>query len=302
MEASNPFALRSAPPAAPFKTGTLASRVAEMLLEKIQGDDLAPGTRLPSELAMAKHFGVSRTVLREAIAILKRDGLLETRKGSGAYVREAKQDWGTDSDRLTEESVQALLNLIEVRQGMEAESAALAALRRTPGQLAEIEYSLRRIEQSVAAGTDGVDEDTRFHLAIAAATGNPYWVRLLEMFAQPIRAAVRVTRANEARREDFSRQVQAEHQRIVDAIAAGDASLARAAAAEHMVQAAQRIRAADREFWRGDGGEFARQLAQEEPVADAQDSPPIAEPLTRSGMETASHAAIGLRSPGRGGL
>ncbi len=291
METSNPFTLRSTPQAATFKTGTLASRVAEMLLEKIQGDDLAPGTRLPSELAMAKHFGVSRTVLREAIAILKSDGLLETRKGSGAFVREAKPDWVTDSDRLTEESIQALLNLIEVRQGMEAESAALAALRRTPGQLAEIEYSLRRIEQSVAAGADGVEEDARFHQAIAAATGNPYWMRLMEMFAQPIRAAVRVTRANEARREDFYRQVQAEHQRIVDAIAAGDASLARAAAAEHMVQAAQRVRAADREFWRGDGGEFARQLAQEESIDAPQDSAQAAARLARSGGETGGQAA-----------
>jgi len=114
----------------------------------------------------------------------------------------------------------------------------------------------------------------------------------MEMFAQPIRAAVRVTRANEARREDFYRQVQAEHQRIVDAIAAGDASLARAAAAEHMVQAAQRVRAADREFWRGDGGEFARQLAQEESVDAPPTSAQTAARLTRSSGETGSQAPI----------
>ena len=80
------------------------------------------------------------------------------------------------------------------------------------------------------------------------------------MFAQPIRSAVRVTRANEARRTDFSRQVWVEHQKIVEAIAAGDPALARVAAAEHMAQAAQRVRAADLEFWRGAGGEFVRQL------------------------------------------
>ena len=95
----------------------------------------------------------------------------------------------------------------------------------------------------------------------------------MEMFAQPIRTALRVTRANEARREDFSRHVQTEHQKIVDAIALGNANLARAAAAEHMEQAAQRVRTADRDFWRGDGGEFARQLTREERTGDERESP-----------------------------
>src|SRR5262249_62217604 len=69
-----------------FDAGTLGERVAEKLLAKIRSDGLAPGTRLPSEHAMAQHFGVSRTVMREAIALLKADGLLTTRKGSGAFV------------------------------------------------------------------------------------------------------------------------------------------------------------------------------------------------------------------------
>lgn len=246
-----------------FTTGNLASRVADDLLNRIRADDLAPGTRLPSEQAMAKHFGVSRTVLREAIALLKAEGLLETRKGSGAYVRDPGVMRARIGDRLTEESIQSLLNLLEVRRAMEAETAALAALRRSPGQLADIEYALRRLEEAVAAGEDGVEEDARFHQSIAAATGNPYWVRFSEMFAQPIRTAVKVTRANEARREDMSREVRAEHERIVEAIAAGDAELARAAASEHMVNAARRVRAADREFWRGDGGAYARRLREE---------------------------------------
>lgn len=262
MESTRPFGRRELVQGGDgFVTGTLASRVAEQLLNKIRADHLAAGARLPSEQAMARHFGVSRTVIREAIARLKVDGLLETRKGSGAFVRDPGQLRVMDGgDRATEESIQSLLNLIEVRRVVEAEVAALAALRRTPAHLAEIDYALRRIEESVAAGADGVEEDARFHLAIAAATGNPHWVRLMSMFAQPIRSAIQVTRANEARRADFSRQVRAEHQKIVEAIAAGDPDRARAAAADHMAQAAQRVRAADLEFWRGDGGEFVRQL------------------------------------------
>lgn len=260
MDQTNPFVPRAAVADASFPTGTLGSRVAEQLLNKIRLEDLAPGSRLPSEQAMAQHFGVSRTVIREAIALLKADGLLETRKGSGAFVRNMDAAHTLRADRMTEQSIQSLLNVIEVRRGIEAEIAALAAVRRSPGQLADIEYALRRIEEAVTAGEDGVEEDAKFHQCIAVATGNPYWVRFVEMFSQPIRSAVKVTRANEARREDFARQVQAEHEKIANAIAASDPEMARAAAKEHMEQAAHRVRLADREFWRGTGGELARRL------------------------------------------
>ena len=246
-----------------FAAGTLGSRVADKLLQKIRSDGLVPGTRLPSEQAMARHFGVSRTVVREAIALLKASGTLSTRKGSGAFICKTDgQDAATD-DLLTQQSVQSLLNLIEVRRALESETAALAAVRHTPGQLADIEHALRRIEEVVAAGGSGVEEDVRFHLAVAEATGNPYWVKFVEMFSESTRAAVKVTRANEARRADFSSQVRLEHEKIVSALVAGDPELARIAACEHMVNAAERVRLADREFWRGDGGKLARNLVRD---------------------------------------
>jgi len=261
MKPENPFSLQAANRVGgAFAAGTLATQVADALLDKIRVENLEPGARLPSEQAMALHFGVSRSVLREAIALLKTRGLLETRKGSGAYVCQGEPAPAAHNEGLTEESIQSLLNLIEVRRGIEGETAALAAVRRTPGQLAEIEYALRHIEEAVAGGEDGVDEDARFHQCIAAATSNPYWLRFTEMFAPTLRSAVKVTRANESRREDFTRQVQAEHEKIVNAIAAGDAEGARAAAVEHMTRAAERVRSADRDFWRGEGGTLARHL------------------------------------------
>jgi GntR family transcriptional repressor for pyruvate dehydrogenase complex len=248
---------------ASFDAGTLGERVAEKLLSKIRGDGLAPGTRLPSEHAMAQHFGVSRTVMREAIALLKADGLLTTRKGSGAFISQTAFPHAAKGDPLTEQSVQSLLNLTEVRRGLEAEIASLAAVRRTPGQLAEIEHALRRVEDAMRAGGDGVEEDVQFHLRIAEATGNPYWVRFVEMFAQQIRLAVKVTRANEARREDFVSQVKEEHERIVAAIVAGEPDEARIAAGDHMLCVAERVRLADRDFWAGSGGKLARDLVKD---------------------------------------
>jgi GntR family transcriptional repressor for pyruvate dehydrogenase complex len=246
-----------------FDAGTLGERVAEKLLAKIRSDGLAPGTRLPSEQAMAQHFGVSRTVMREAIALLKAEGLLTTRRGSGAFVCQTPFPRAAQGDPLTEQSVQSLLNLTEVRHGLEAEIASLAAVRRTPGQLAEIEHALRRVEDAMRTGGDGVEEDVQFHLRIAEATGNPYWVRLVEMFAQQIRLAVKVTRANEARRMDFMNQVREEHEKIVAALVAGDPDRARAAAGDHLLCVAARVRLADRDFWAGSGGELARDLVRD---------------------------------------
>lgn len=240
-----------------FAAGTLGERVAVALRKKIRDDALAVGTRLPSEQAMATHFQVSRNIVREAIALLKREGILATRKGSGAFVHRQPEP---ESDALTARSIESLLNLIEVRRGLEGETAALAALRRTPGQLLELERALLRIEAAVAAGRDGVEEDFQFHLLIAQATGNSAWATLVEMFAAPIRSAVQVTRANEARGAELAAQVLSEHRLILAAISNGSPEQARAAAIEHMQQAANRVRQADREFWQGDGGALARQV------------------------------------------
>jgi DNA-binding FadR family transcriptional regulator len=240
-----------------FAAGTLGQRVAVALRKKIQDDGLAVGTRLPSEQAMATHFQVSRNIVREAIALLKQEGVLDTRKGSGAFVSRLP---APAADALTAASIESLLNVIEVRQGLEGETAALAALRRTPAQLLELERALLRIETAVVNGQDGVAEDFHFHLLIAQATGNSAWARLVEMFARPIRSAVQVTRANEARRAELAAQVLQEHRQILAAITDGSPENARAAAIEHMQQAANRVRQADREFWQGDGGALARQI------------------------------------------
>jgi DNA-binding FadR family transcriptional regulator len=239
---------------------SLSARVTAALQDKIRSGTLAEGARLPTENALAKHFGVSRTVIREAIAALKAEGLVETRQGSGAYLRRpdpARADFRIDP--LTREAVGNLLQLIEVRRVIEAEIAALAATQRSAAQLDEIRAALARID---AADGDGVEEDVAFHLALGRATGNPYWAGMIEMFAAQLRTAVAVTRANEARRGDFADQVRNEHARIVAAIAAGDADAARAAAAEHMAQAAARVIAADQDFWTREGGEYARRLGK----------------------------------------
>lgn len=248
-----------------FSTGNLGTRIANTLLNQFHADNLAPHTRLPSESIIAKHFKVSRTVVREAIAILKQDGILESRKGSGTFIGEKFKPNPEMVKEVTEQSVHALLNIIEVRRGIESEIAALAAIRRTPGQLSDIEEALGKIQKVTDAGMSGVEEDVRFHMLIAQATGNPYWLKFVNTFSYSLRAATTVTRANEDRRLDFAQQVQEEHEAIVAAIAAGDAEEARLAASRHMINAAERLKLADRSFWKEEGSALARDIVDNAP-------------------------------------
>jgi GntR family transcriptional repressor for pyruvate dehydrogenase complex len=139
------------------------------------------------------------------------------------------------------ESVDAVVHVVEVRRVLEAEIAALAAERASNAQIAAMRKALTAIDVAAAAGLDGVSEDLAFHRTIAVATGNPQLVLLMGFFEQYLREAMRITRGNEARRQDFMDAVRLEHRALVDAVAAHDPELARQRAAEHLMCGEQRL-------------------------------------------------------------
>jgi GntR family transcriptional repressor for pyruvate dehydrogenase complex len=243
--------------------GTLADRVTAVLLEKIKSGDFPPGARLPTEQVICERFGVSRTVVREAISRLKSEGLVEVRQGSGMVVREASRPATFRLPIEVNDSVEAVLRVTELRRGIEAEAAALAAERRTRSQLAEIKRALAAIDVAAKQQRDGVDEDQAFHMAVSHATGNPLYPPMLEYLDQFVRAAILLTRTNEARRDDFSEQVRAEHKAIYDAIAAQDPDAARQAVIMHIDNAGARILAAGPAFWASEGTAAAQPLLEE---------------------------------------
>jgi DNA-binding FadR family transcriptional regulator len=247
--------------------GTLADRVTELMLQKIKNGEFARHARLPSELALAQRYGVSRTVIREAVSRLKAEGLVETRQGSGTVVLDASLSAPFRIEVDASDARQAVLRVIELRRGLEAEMAALAAERRTPAQSGQIMAALLAIEAAVADGQDGVEQDLAFHTAISDATGNPLYTSLLQFLSQFLRAAVEVGRISAAQRDDFSGQLKEEHSAIAQAIARQDAPGARAAAHQHLDNVALRINAADARFWNSEGGEAAHKLAKSEAVA-----------------------------------
>lgn len=219
----------------------MSDQVAQQLLKQIEVGSFRDTGKLPTEAALAQEFGVSRTVIREAISRLKNEGVVEPRQGSGVFI---SQHAGIRPLRIDyEEAVDAksLPQLLAVRRAIEAEVAAEAARCRTDADMDAIDTALRRIDEAVAEGRDGVAEDIAFHRAIAVVTGNPYFLKTLEFLTQYLEAGMKVTRGNEATRRDFSWQVRDEHAAIVAAIRAGDPMAARNAACTHMYNAARRL-------------------------------------------------------------
>jgi GntR family transcriptional repressor for pyruvate dehydrogenase complex len=242
---------------------SLSEKLAQTLETSIREGKLDTGEKLPTENALVEKYGVSRTVVREAFSRLKTLGLIETRQGSGAYVKTLPPP---DTDKLKlipDGSVDAVLKVVEVRRALEAESAALAAERKTPQSLKKIKQAMAALDKAVANGGDGVSEDVAFHAAIAQAANNPFLMDTLAYLNQFLENATRVTRANEATRSHLEDAVRNEHQAILDAIEAGDIKAARQAGTKHMLNAAKRISRADPAFWSTQGRALATSLRKE---------------------------------------
>jgi len=234
---------RAAPAISPLVAERLSDRLAERLGQEIDAGRLRPGDRLPTEQRLADAHGVSRTVVREAVHQLKSRGLLRSRQGSGVYVT-APPAAPLEIDLSLIASIDDVMQLREVRRALEAETAALAAERATRLQVGGLRRALRAIDRSAAEGRDGVAEDLAFHRLLAQAAGNPHFGRILEFLEQYSEEAMRVTRRNDATRTDFVEAVRLEHRAIVDAIDAGDATLARRRAIQHMRGGDRRMRTA----------------------------------------------------------
>lgn len=226
-------------------TERLSDRLAAVLQARIESGEWPPGHRLPTEQQCIEQFGVSRTVVREAVSRLKSMGLLLSRQGSGMFVAPKSQARALAFDPAVLTSLEAVLHVVEVRRALEGGVAALAAERIDADKAEAIRQSLRALDDAVARGEDGVEQDLQFHRTVAQATDNPHFQRLLDFLDQYQRDAIQVTRANEAMHGDFMRQVGAEHAAIARAVIAGQPEAARKAAARHMANAAQRIGRAD---------------------------------------------------------
>jgi GntR family transcriptional repressor for pyruvate dehydrogenase complex len=214
----------------------LSEKVANFMLESITSGQLEQGERLPSERELGERFGVSRTVIREAVQALVAKGVVQVRSGSGLWV--ATIDAGTVRESMTIFLRSNPLNyekVNEVRAVLEVEVAGLAAERATDDDVERLRASLRRMESVIADVEAASFEDVAFHRLIATSTHNALYGVMLDSIGDVLLDIRRTTLASGVSKTE----VLESHRRILERIEAHDKEGARAAMRDHLNHADQ---------------------------------------------------------------
>jgi GntR family transcriptional regulator, transcriptional repressor for pyruvate dehydrogenase complex len=221
----------------------LSERVVAALRSQVISGVMAPGRKLPTESQLTETFGVSRTVIREAMATLAADGLVESRQGAGVFVLEhSAVAFGSLSQEI--KKVSQAINVLEVRMGIEIESAGLAAQRRNAAQEALIQEAFFEFDRLLKLGEPTGKADFAFHREIASATNNPFYVEILDALGDRTIPCDRNSPwySIEVLSVEYLTGLQREHLLILNAISAGDPQAARDTMRAHLIAAQNRYR------------------------------------------------------------
>lgn len=225
-------------PAAVNRTGQLM----ELLTAEIRGKKYASGEQLPTEQAMVARFGVSRTVVREAIASLRAQGMVVARQGVGVFVADgaASRPFSISSDGMR--SLSEMLDIMQLRLAVEVEAAGLAAANSKPAEVARLAEALDRFDAAINSGKVAIEEDFGFHVAISEATGNSQFDRFMRFLGTVIipRQTLYIGLDTPKARLSYLRRIQREHRAIFLAIREGREDEARRAARLHLENARRR--------------------------------------------------------------
>jgi len=221
------------------KRPSLPEELASIILRQIEDGDFKPGDVLPSEQRLTVMFHVSRTVVREALARLKFQGIIRSKRGSGPVVC-ALSDSRQGYDLPTVSSVEERIGILEFRFILEGECAALAALYHTETELAAMRARLLEMQQAIDNGTSGLMADYQFHCLLAEAAHNTYMSDFVSFLSSKILGGVQGARFLSNQDAQRAAAVLAEHRNIYNAIAARNGGEARNMAQTHLYNSAVR--------------------------------------------------------------
>jgi GntR family transcriptional repressor for pyruvate dehydrogenase complex len=233
---------------------SLADEAHRQLLQQLEMNVWRVGDKLPPEKALAESLGVSRPVVREALARLKADGRIDTRQGAGAFVADrnriaafrfarsqpltgAGQGPAQDADG----NDTAEREMLELRQIVESGAAELAAIRRNEDDIAAIRAAVDGMDRALAARSDGSDVDDAFHNAIAAATHNTQLTKFVEFVGAQFSASRKVTWDHAGYGIGITEVGQGDHRAILQAVVARDAATAKQLSHAHVQRAIDRV-------------------------------------------------------------
>jgi GntR family transcriptional regulator, transcriptional repressor for pyruvate dehydrogenase complex len=220
---------------------SLAQRVVTGLKGRILDGSLAPGAKLPSEAELIEEYAVSRTVVREAVTRLRAEGFVETFQGRGSFVLALPEPTQFGVEAATIRSQADVLAMIDFRLGVESEAAYLAARDRTAAAADAVRAALEAF--ATAAPEEAVEADFAFHRAVADATGNRFYVDLLDSLGPMMIMLPRTRLPEEFSLTDAAHvdRVRREHDGIGAAVLAGDPETARAAMRVHLGNTRRRL-------------------------------------------------------------
>jgi GntR family transcriptional regulator, transcriptional repressor for pyruvate dehydrogenase complex len=218
----------------------LSTLVASSISREIAQGRLKPGDQLPTEQALAITFGVSRNVVREAIARLRSEGRIWSQQGRGAFVANSSNPTVLTIDYEALQRTDSFRSLFELRGILEVQAAALAATRRTEADIKTMLSVLTAMRTAPYGSVAWLKNDLEFHRAVAEATRNSYIGQFLMFVSERVRDSI-LAAGNQQRSDDMARTTLGEHERIFAAIKARDVEGARSAMQNHLVGAAARV-------------------------------------------------------------
>lgn len=227
-------------------TTPLAQRVVAGLKQRILDGTLPAGARLPSESELVDEYAVSRTVVREAVVLLRAEGLVETFQGRGSFVLALPEPTSFTVEASTIRSHHDVLAMIDFRLGVEPEAAHLAARRAAsaPRGTEELEAVGAALDAfDGIAPEHAVEADFAFHRAVAAASGNRFYVDLVDSLGPMMIMLPRTRLPEEYSLTDAAHvdRVRREHEEVAAAVLAGDQETARAAMRVHLGNTRRRL-------------------------------------------------------------
>lgn len=267
---------------------TLSTLLVERLKQRIMTGLWAPGAQLPTESELCAEFAVSRTVVREAVAQLRADGLVIARQGKGVFVSEAPPRPGFSVPDEALASLAQTLSLLELRLAVEVESAGRCAERCSPEQARHIRAEMNRVDAPPADPDHAqIHYDYPLHLAIAEGAGNPQILGFLAYLQPLLTQAFRLgDLLAPGMSQGYFDRIHAEHLAVVTAIEARDGETARAAMRLHLESSLDRLRALARRAG----------LAEDHPLPRMDLAPPI-KPAP-AGAPVAASALVETGLPG----
>lgn len=234
-----PKLVRLADPGMPEGPVKLSDVAYAKIFGRISSGEYVVGSRLPTENELAELLSVSRPIVREALARLRDDGIVVSRRGSGTYVRRAPEPEQSRMAPLS--SIADMRRCLEFRISFEGETAWHAARRQGGGGRDRLVQAMERLEAALREDKIPIEDDYAFHLAVAVCTGNRFFEGVMAEMRDSIMTGMEITRSfGLLRTREALAEVHLEHRAIFDAIQSSEPDAARAAMRRHLENAMKR--------------------------------------------------------------